>query len=393
MDHFETNIKDYYKDIDLNGFTQFIQTIRDLNKIDYRKDPRGTEFILAGALDRLVFSPNINFNVSLDKIIDEDYQINYIIENKDLIIKELMQIKRNYLIGLSETNSFGTIIENNKKNSILNNESFFKDSNFNKNILALKNNFGIDITTFKLLDKIDINFHEDYSDNTLFSYKFYAEDNSSIEIINYINKLTFEIDKIFNIETNNYLFSLIPSGTHGFAFEFTNLDDNMFKSISISGDDICFSDSYFSNYTETLNPHVGKSFSAIVTYFNNKNTLREAYNNISTNINGKFYNKVFELGDENQLLNKYKTTENEKVKNSIFLDMYDLNFDLTKITSAQTIDILELHDLKCKYRHKYDKLSGPTKNIIQGFEKIRDSSFYTKTVINHNIKNKSKNDI
>lgn len=381
MDHFETNITDYYKDIDLKSFTKFINIIRELNKNDLKKDNRGAQFKFAGDLESLFFSPNINFNLSSDKIIDDDYKLDYIIKNKDSIIKELMQIKRNYLIGLSETNSFGQIINNDRKNQILKNESFFKDHNFTKNILALKNNFGIDITKFKLLDKIDINFHEDYSDNTLFSYKFYAENNSCIEIINYVNPLTFEIDKTFNIQTNNYVFSLIPHGTHGFAFEFINLDNNMFKSISIFGDEVCFSDSYFSCYSENLNSHGVESTSAITVGFFNKDNLREPYNNITSQIKGDFYDEAFNLTDKNQLLYKYTSTLDEKSKNLLFLDMYDLNFDLKKIISTQTIDILELHDLKCKYFHKYDNLTGPTKDIVEGFEKIRDSLFYKKPIM------------
>lgn len=398
MDTFEDKIEDYYKDIDMNGFTQLISLIRELNCPSmYTNGHEESKQEFFNSLKNIKFSPNINLQCDFEKDDIKHYDIRHVLKNKEEIIKELLLIKRSYLIGFDKSTPFGTFDFNtgialkDTYNPIFKNEeisqqyitldsseSFFKNQKFNQNLITLKEKFGIDVTEGAFIDKLDIQFLQSVSNKNVFSYVFYKVDDSKIKIDQYINSHDTEFDKLFTIINNDYTLSLKPDYINNFSLAFMNKSTGMIRELKVTFDDIVFKNSSIQEYQEFLNSHFDNKSCAIHACFHRKNSVEDNNYNFSASINGHGYDNFFELVDSTNSFYQLKIEDNKEKRKLAFAENYNKDFNIHKMFSKDFIDVLELYDIHIKFNDKYDKLSEKNINLIEKFENIRNSLFYKK---------------
>lgn len=210
MDNFEDRIEDYYKKIDEKAFEELIYVIENF-KNDGSQGPQiEVKDNFFKGIEKIQFSPNINFKCNYCAEKTHYYSIEYISTNKKEIVEELRKIKENYLLGFEKSTPFGVFIDyKNTTKEISIKKSFFNDYSFNRNISSLYNQFGVDITKGTFIDKLDIQIFDKLNIHKKgFIYTFYKDDQSTIQIEQVNDSNNNKLDRIFSINQANYQFSL-----------------------------------------------------------------------------------------------------------------------------------------------------------------------------------------
>lgn len=175
MDNFEDRIENYYKKIDKKAFEDLIHVIENFKRDDFYGPQTEVKDRFFESIEKIQFSPNINFKCKADSENTSYDSIEYISKYRIEIVEELKKIKKHYLLGFETSTPFGVLIDYNDIKQIDFGKTFFKDNTFNRNLASIYNKLGIDITTGTFIDKLDIQLFDNNrtSLKKAFSYTFY----------------------------------------------------------------------------------------------------------------------------------------------------------------------------------------------------------------------------
>lgn len=390
MDNFEDRIENYYKKIDKKAFEALINVIDNFKRKDFYEPHSEIKNRFFEGIEKIQFSPNINFKCKADSQNTSYDSIDYISKYRKEIVEELKKIKENYLLGFKDSTPFGVIIDyNNNIKQIDFEKTFFNNNTFNRNLASIYNKLGIDITTGTFIDKLDIQLFDNNrtSLKKAFSYTFYKEDQSTVTIEQFVNNQQTKMDRLFSVENEKYHFSLQKENFDSFCFNFNNRGSGMTSVVTLIFDDILFEYSYHEVYKEFLKSNFNDNFCNIHAIFKNRQDLEYI---VDTGINGCSYDKLLDFLDPtNDFYNiRYEIDDNKK--SVAFAKCYDNDFDMSKMIPKDILDILPLYDINIKYSNKYDKTEPEILDIIKKFEYFRDNSFYKKNSISQNKKLKKQ---
>lgn len=386
MDNFEDRIENYYKKIDKKAFEDLINVIENFKRDGFYGLQTEVKDRFFESIEKIQFSPNINFKCEADSENTSYNSIEYISTYRKEIVEELKKIKNHYLLGLETSTPFGVLIDyNNNIKQIDFEKTFFNNNTFNRNLASIYNNLGIDITTGTFIDKLDIQLF----DNSIpslkkgFVYTFYKDDESTVTIEQFVNNKQPKLDRLFSIKQEKYRFSLELVNYNDYCFSFGSNCTGMVRGITMFFDDILFEYSNHHVYKEILRPHFDDNSGYIhTTLYNNQNLDK----GVDSCIVGHSYNKLFDFLEQKNDFYKINHEKNKKKQGFAFAKCYDNDFDMSKMIPKEILDVLPLYDINIKYSTKYDQTEPETLEIIKKFEVFRDNSFYKKNTISQNKK-------
>lgn len=384
MDNFEDRIENYYKKIDKKAFEALINVIDNFKRKDFYESHSEIKNRFFEGIEKIQFSPNINFKCKADSENTSYDSIDYISKYRKEIVEELKKIKENYLLGFKDSTPFGVLIDYNDIKQIDFGKTFFNDNTFNRNLASIYNKLGIDITTGTFIDKLNIQlFDNNTSLQKGFSYTFYKDDQSTVTIEQSVNNQKTKMDRLFSVENEKYHFSLQKENFDSFCFNFNNRGSGMASVVTLIFDDILFEYSYHEVYKEFLKSNFDDNFCNIHAIFKNRQDLEYI---VDTGINGCSYDKLLDFLDPTNDFYNIRYEIDDKKKSVAFAKCYDNDFDMSKMIPKDILDILPLYDINIKFSNKYDKTETETLEIIKKLEVFRDNSFYKKNTISQNKK-------
>lgn len=385
---FEEKVEDYYYNMDRKAFDQLIFLIKNFNfdpsKIyisEIEKNNIKMDFF--NGIKEIQFSPNINLTYASEDNI-KTYNVDFLVYHKEEIINELLAIRKNYFNGFQNATPFGTFDkETYSRDVLISEKSFFNNKIFLDNIDFVNNNFGVDITNGSFINKIDIKFMDSDKFNSVLTYVFYKDDNSTVKIYNFRYELGQKFEKLFSIDNKNYSFSLTSNESHDkFFYEFKNKSVGMLNKIIIESDNLNFQKSSYhkNNYTEIIKSHFDKYDNSFTFHFTHKYNLDKVKHGSFGYFSGRHYDSFIELLDETNILSRFicENVASEDVRFKVVSEVYDKDLDLNLLIDKDILEILPLYDLNVVYQNKYDKLNKESLDIVKKIEFYRYSHFYIK---------------